>query len=223
MPISAERAAREVREAILDGRYEPGQKLNEADVAESLGMSRTPVREALRRLAAEGLVSLPANRGARVSEYSSAELDRIFVLRAHIEGVAARAAAERAGPDDVAELARLAQAIADEARSGPEPDLRSIYRLNRDFHSILVELASTASLSQIVQALVHTSILMRTYRAFDARAMERSVCHHLELVDAIGAGDPDWAESVMRSHLLSARSALLGAKNISTRSQEGRR
>ena len=175
------------------------------------------MREALRRLAADGLVELTANRSARVVEHSAHDLDTGFVLRAHAVGVAARGAAATAGAADVAELQRLAGAVADAARpvQGGPPDLERVFRHNREFHDLLLSLAGSQSLRAVVGGLVHSTILVRTYQAFDADAMHRSVEHHLELVAAVRARDADWAESVMRSHLYSARAALLGPRGTS--------
>jgi len=212
--ISSDRAVAVLRADILRGRHRPGQRLGELGLAQELGMSRTPVREALRRLAADGLVELTANRGARVVEHSPTDLDTVFVLRAHAEGVAARAAALRASDDDVDGLHRLALNVADAARpaNGRPRDLDAVYRYNREFHDRLLALSGSVRLDQVVAGLVHSTILMRTYRAFDEDAMHRSVEHHLELVAAVRARDPDWAESVMRSHLYSARAALMGSR-----------
>ena len=214
---STERVTDALRADILSGRHEPGRRLGEVELAAELGTSRTPVREALRRLAADGLVELTANRSARVVEHSAHDLDTVFVLRAHAEGVAARGAAATAGDDDVAELQRLARAVADAARpaDGGPPDLERVFRHNREFHDLLLSLAGSQSLRAVVGGLVHSTILVRTYQAFDADAMHRSVEHHLELVAAVRARDADWAESVMRSHLYSARAALLGPRGTS--------
>ena len=215
MTMSSDRAFEALRADILRGRHRPGRRLGEVGLARELGMSRTPVREALRRLAADGLVELSANRGARVVEHDAADLDSVFVLRAHAEGIAARTAARTATDEDVEELQRLALAVADAARpeDGGEPDLEAVYEFNRQFHDLLLQLSGSTSLASVVGSLVHSTILMRTYRAFDDDAMHRSVEHHLELVAAVRARDPDWAECVMRSHLYSARAALLGSRH----------
>jgi DNA-binding GntR family transcriptional regulator len=214
MTMSSDRAFEALRADILRGRHRPGLRLGEVGLARELGMSRTPVREALRRLAADGLVELTANRGARVVEPAADDLDTVFVLRAHAEGLAARAAALSATDEDVEQLQRLALAVAAAARpeGGGPPDLDAVYVHNRAFHDLMLELSRSASLAQVIAGLVHSTVLMRTYRAFDEDAMHRSVAHHLELVAAVRAHDPDWAESVMRSHLFSARAALLGGR-----------
>ncbi|MEU8246096.1 GntR family transcriptional regulator [Nonomuraea sp. NPDC048916] len=203
-------AVDELRSLILAGQYAPGDRLGEVELAEVLGVSRTPVREALRRLEAEGLVELVANKGARVVAYPSRDLETIFELRARIEGLAARQAALTAGPDDVARLREVAVDLRDHAERG---DLDSVYRLNSEFHQSLVRLGGSALLGQSISSLIHSSVLLRTYSSFDEDAMRRSVNHHLEIAAAVRAGDPEWAEAVMRAHLFSARASLLGPRH----------
>lgn len=203
-----------VRELILSGTYAPGSRLGEAELATTLGVSRTPVREALRHLAAEGLVELVPNKGARVIAWTPAELDQVFELRAQVEGFAARQAAQRIGAEALAELERLATEHAQATRVGHSRDLQRVYELNAAFHAGVVEAAGGTSLQGVIGSLVHTVVLHRTLHTFDDAAMERSSRHHLELVDALRARDPDWAESVMRSHLLAARAELLGPRPL---------
>jgi DNA-binding GntR family transcriptional regulator len=158
-------------------------------------MSRTPVRDALRRLAAEGLVELASNKGARVIAWTPQELDHVFRLRAQLEGFATGEAARLATAEELDELEALARSIERHALPGPDHDLALVPALN----------SSRGALS----GLVHAPVLTRTMQAFDDEAMRRSVNHHLEIVAALRAGDGEWAASVMRSHLLSARAALL--------------
>ncbi len=200
-----------VRDMILDGRFAPGARLGEADLAEAVGVSRTPVREALRHLAAEGLVEITPNKGARVVEWTRAELEQVFDLRAEVEGLAARLAAQRASATQLDDLARVASAHlrATEAR---RRDLDLLYRLNSEFHGAVVSAVGGSSFPAVLGSLVHTAVLVRTLHTFDEAAMLRSAHHHLELVAAMRARDPLWAESVMRSHLLSARASLLGPR-----------
>lgn len=201
-----------VRGMILDGRFAPGARLGEADLAEAVGVSRTPVREALRHLAAEGLVEITPNKGARVVEWTQAELEQVFDLRAEVEGLAARLAAQRASSAQLDGLARIAAAhlLATEAGQGRDLDL--LYRLNSEFHGAVVSAVGGSSFPAVLGSLVHTAVLVRTLHTFDEAAMLRSAHHHVELVAAMRARDPLWAESVMRSHLLSARASLLGPR-----------
>ncbi|WP_326821054.1 GntR family transcriptional regulator [Streptosporangium sp. NBC_01756] len=200
----------DVRSLILGGRYAPGDRLGEVELAEALSVSRTPVREALRRLQAEGLVEITANKGARVMEYPRGDLETIFELRARIEGLAARQAATIATAEHAEALHEVALAIREHAERG---DSDAVYRLNAEFHQSLVGIGGSAVLAQSISSLVHSPVLLRTYGSFDEEAMHRSVNHHIEIVAAIRAGDPEWAEAVMRAHLFSARASLLGPRH----------
>jgi DNA-binding GntR family transcriptional regulator len=202
-----------LRALILNGRYATGSRLAEIELATTLGVSRTPIREALRLLAAEGLVELTPNKGARVMAWSAAELEEVFALRAVVEGLAARRAADRVTAAQLADLERIAVAHAEATAAGPQRDLERVYALNSDFHAGVVEAAGGGtSLTTVVGSLVHSAVLHRTLHTFDEVAMERSSRHHLEIVAALANRDPDWAECVMRAHLLAARAALLGPR-----------
>jgi DNA-binding GntR family transcriptional regulator len=209
MTAASDRAMHQLRERILGGEYAPGERLGEVELAEKFGLSRTPVREALRRLAAEGLVDITTNKGARVVEYPPQDLEYIFMIRAHVEGLAARAAAQTASTADIDRLEHVATVLKDHAEAG---NLDEVYRLNAEYHATLNGLAGSPVVSNTVGTLIHASVLQRTLHAFDDAAMRRSVSHHLEIVAALRARDGDWAEAVMHAHLLSARASLLGPR-----------
>ncbi|MHA3703945.1 GntR family transcriptional regulator [Jatrophihabitans sp. YIM 134969] len=198
-----------LRDRILSGQAPGGSRLGEVELARELGMSRTPVRQALLRLAAEGLVEVAPNRGARVIVRSERELEYVFELRARLEGLAARRSATRATPEHLDLLDKLAAEIAVAAE---RRDMDQVTRLNGQFHGLLIEIADSATLAAAVGGLLHASVLARTQSSFDEAAHRRSSNHHIEIVAALRANDPDWAESVMRSHLLSARASLLGPR-----------
>jgi DNA-binding GntR family transcriptional regulator len=201
-----------VRTLILRGDYAPGERLGEVELAQLLGVSRTPVREALRRLSAEGLVDITPNKGARVVDFSPEDLEHIFVLRAQVEGLAARLAAGRIDASGIEELQALAEEMALHAPAGPDQDLDLVYVLNARFHARIVAATGSNVLPGVVDSLVHTGAVLRTLHGFDDDAMRRSTQHHLEIVAALRAHDGTWAESVMRSHLMSARASLLGPR-----------
>ena len=198
-----------LRDRILSGQLAGGARLGEVELATDLGMSRTPVRQALLRLAAEGLVEVTPNRGARVIVRSDRELEYVFELRARLEGLAARRSATRATAEQLDLLDTLAHDLADAADKG---DMDLVTPLNGRFHGLLIEIADSATLATAVAGLLHASVLARTQSSFDEAALHRSNNHHIEIVAALRANDPDWAESVMRSHLLSARASLLGPR-----------
>lgn len=215
---STERALAAVRELILHGQFAAGARLGEVELAERLGVSRTPVREALTRLAAEGLVELVPNRGARVASWSVAELEGVFDLRSALEPRLTGYAAPRARPDDVALLDELAAQMIAVGLPGPNQDLDALVPLNRRFHGRLVTIADQPALATALAGAIHAPIQLRNFHAYDEASLRRSLAHHVEIVAAIRAGDPTWAQAVMTAHIHNARAVMLRA----AREQEDR-
>jgi DNA-binding GntR family transcriptional regulator len=198
-----------LRQGILDGIYAPGARLGEADLADALGVSRTPVREALRRLGSEGLLSTLPNKGARVRQWTTSELSDISDLRAILEGHAAGQAATRVTGADIAAMDDLVTRMEAATADGAAADIDLLTELNREFHGTVIEASGNALLPQLMHSLLHVPVISRTYRRYSPARMQQSMRQHHELVDALRAGDPAWAEAVMRVHILSARPALL--------------
>lgn len=215
---STERALAALRELILHGQFAAGARLGEVELAERLGVSRTPVREALTRLAAEGLVELVPNRGARVASWSVAELEGVFDLRSALEPRLTGYAAPRARPDDVALLDELAAQMIAVGLPGPNQDLDALVPLNRRFHGRLVTIADQPALATALAGAIHAPIQLRNFHAYDEASLRRSLAHHVEIVAAIRAGDPTWARAVMTAHIHNARAVMLRA----AREQEDR-
>lgn len=215
---SAERVLRELRALILGAELDPGSRLGEVELAERLGVSRTPVREALTRLAAEGLVEIVANRGARVATWTVSELEGVFDLRVSLEPQLTAFAVPNATADDVAELDDLAHRMLDVGRPGPEQDLDALVPLNRAFHDRLIALAAHPTLATALAAAIHPPIVRRNFHAYDEDSLCRSLAHHLEIVAAVRAGDPGWAHAVMTAHISNARAVMVRAarRNTST-------
>ncbi|MCK4176481.1 GntR family transcriptional regulator [Aciditerrimonas ferrireducens] len=210
---AADRAYLVVREAIASGRLRGGEPVREEQVAKEIGVSRTPVREALRRLAAEGLVELEARRGARVARFEAEEVDEIFSLRVELESHAAALAAQRAGADDVAKLAALCEEMREAAEAflaDPCAGLEAVTDLNNRFHAKVLEVAGNRRLASVVEAVVQRALVERTFHGYSADQLRRSCRHHEEVVEAIAAGDPEWAEAVMRTHILAGRAVAKG-------------
>jgi DNA-binding GntR family transcriptional regulator len=208
---SSQRTAGALRELILCGDFAAGARLGEVELAERLGVSRTPVREALTRLAAEGLVELVPNRGARVNSWTVAELEAVFDLRVVLEPTLTELAAGRATPSDVAALHELAEAMITGGRPGPDQDLDAIVELNQRFHSRLVTMAGQPAMAAALAGAVHARIVLRNFHAYDDESLRRSLAHHREIVAAIQAGDPVWARAVMTAHIRNARTVMLAA------------
>ena len=208
-PQAVDRVYTTLRQGILDGIYAPGARLGEADLAVALGVSRTPIREALRRLGSEGLLSTLPNKGARVRTWSTSELSDISDLRAILEGYAAGQAATRVTDADIVAMDDLVTRMEAATADGTAADIDLITELNRAFHGAVIDASGNALLPGLMHSLLHVPVISRTYRHYSPARMQQSMRQHRELVDALRAGDPAWAEAVMRVHVLSARPAQL--------------
>ena len=198
---SGERALEALRELILSAQLAPGSRLGEVELAERLGVSRTPVREALTRLAAEGLVEIVANRGARVATWSTEQLREIFELRLRLEPYAVRVAVPNLSDDQLTELDELATAMTRVGKPGPAQDLGAIVELNRRFHGMFIDAAGSPPLAGTLRGVTHAAVVHQNFHDYTADALKRSLQHHVEMVAAARAGDGDWAEAIMRAHL----------------------
>jgi DNA-binding GntR family transcriptional regulator len=196
-----------LREAIAKGEHPAGTRLVEEDVAATLGLSRTPVREALRRLHADGLVSLEPRRGALVAEWSADDLDELFELRALVEGYSARRAATRVSDEQVGRLVGLCEQMESEV-AAPSPDFEVIGRLNGEFHALVHKAASGRFVSGLLTTLIQMPLVMRTFYRYSSEELARSVGHHREVTAALAARRPEWAEAVMHAHVEAARVTL---------------
>jgi DNA-binding GntR family transcriptional regulator len=208
---ASERAVGAVRELILRGDFAAGARLGEVELAERLGVSRTPVREALSRLAAEGLVEIVPNRGARVASWTVDELEDVFDLRAALEPELTALAVPHAEPADVDALDELAHEMERVGAPGSRQDLDAIVPLNRAFHDLLVRLAAQPAMATALAGAVHAPIVLRNFHTYDAASLRRSLAHHTEIVAAVRAGDPVWARAVMTAHIHNARTVMVRA------------
>lgn len=194
---NAERVYDAIRGQILSGRRSAGDWLREEDLASDLGVSRTPVREALRRLAADGLVRHERHRGVQVQRWSEQDLEEIFEIRAMLEPYAARRAAT-SDTLDVEALAALADAM---DAAAAVHDVDAVTALNNEFHAAVVQASGRTRLGPLLGSVVHVPIVHDTFARYSPTALARSLAQHHEVVEALRAGDPDWAESAMRSHI----------------------
>ena len=190
-----------IRERISSGSLPRGARVHQEDLAEELGVSRTPVREALRRLAAEGLVEMRTNRGARVADVDQVGMRVSYEARTVIEPGAARLAAARRPPEA---LARMRAAVVAQRRS-----LRSVQRsfeANREFHLALAAASGNDVLVQFAERLWVARIGETIYER-QVQTQERmllDVREHEQIIEAIEAGDGRRAESLVRRHLTDA-------------------
>lgn len=215
MPKAVQRAYSQVRTAIMEGSFPPGMHLEEEGLAETIGVSRTPVREALRRLASEGFVEFVPHQGAFVPTWSEADHHEIFDLRAVLESFGARLAARRVTPAELDELRGLATQMEEAARSDRPGRMDDVASLNNLFHGAVLSASGNRRLRQLAQATVALPLVLRTFQQYSAERLQRSLHHHREIVEALAAHDESWAEAVMKTHILSARWELTPARQES--------
>jgi len=205
---ATERAYTTIRQGILSGAHAPASHLREEELAAQVGVSRTPVREALRRLAAEGLLEVTPNRGVRVSAWSERDLQEIFELRALLESYGARLAAGRIPAAAVQELAALAERM-ELMAGGRAPDrLERVAEINNQFHQGVLAAAANDRLVALLGHVVQVPLVQHTFRRYAAAELGRSLAQHREILEALRHRDPAWAESAMRSHILGARNVV---------------
>jgi DNA-binding GntR family transcriptional regulator len=198
-----------IRADIISGRYAPGARLREEELADAVGVSRTPVREALRRLTAEGLASFVPNHGAFVSSWTRDDLRKIFDLRALLESTAAGQAALRMTEAEIHPLRALAAEMERLAESGAGDFLDRIGDLNHEFHAIIMQTADHDRLARSVVQTIELPLVHRTFQRYRQADLRRSLNHHRELIDAFEVRDSEWASAVMRAHVLAAKHVVL--------------
>lgn len=202
---AVETAYRFIRAAIISGDLRSGETLQESRLAERIGVSRTPVREALSRLSNEGLVVLERYRRGQVASFSQADVAEIFRLRAKLEGHGARRACRRISTADIARL----EAVEDEMERvfdqlGWHRHLSRFDELNNEFHAIIARAADSPRLEKILASSLElpASIFNIYTEPLDERT-RRTHRQHREVIAAMKARNPDWAEAAMSGHLFS--------------------
>lgn len=202
----------QIRQAIVEGRYRPGQRLIEQRIAEQFSLSRTPVREALRRLEAEGLVLSEPNRGAIVRTLSMADVSDLYGLRARLEAYAAELAAERIdlATREVLDAGIGAFALALAApQVDPVDRVRAVDTANSQIHRAITAGAKHERLSRLLERTTDVPLVFQAFRQYDRAQTERSHLFHQLIRDAIVAGDGRRASALMHEHVLQGRDVLL--------------
>ncbi|MEY4256091.1 MAG: hypothetical protein RLZZ141_1318, partial [Pseudomonadota bacterium] len=215
MSTASARAYDLIRSLILEGRFAPGERLKEEELTDLCGVSRTPVREGLRRLAIEGLVVVTPHQGAQVAAIGDGELEEIYALRAMIEGHAAGRAALLIAEQDIAKLKALASEMEAAVRDANRHEVGAaelnarFTPANSEFHRIILDAAMSPRLAAMASLVVEIPLILRTLARYSEEELMRSLQHHRELIAAFEARDEDWARSVMRSHVLAASHAVV--------------
>jgi DNA-binding GntR family transcriptional regulator len=190
-----------LRQELANGDIHPGQQLRQGEIAERYGVSPTPVREALRLLEADGAIRYSPHRGATVTELSPRELRDLYLVRSSMEALLTRLAAERATPDQVADIRRRHEELAARIDGTPADELS---RLNREFHLAILRLGSELITLTVVTPLWHGFLppSKSQWRSHERNA--RFLEEHERIVGALEDGDADAAAKAMTSHLRTA-------------------
>lgn len=204
----------ELRGGIVEGRYAPGRRLIEQRLAEELGLSRTPVREALRMLEAEGLVVSERNRGAVVRPLSETEVVDLYGLRIRLESYAVEVATERATEAELGGLVAAADAFGATRRAVDVDTVEGVRRLheaNRVLHDGILATARHDRLAAVLARTVDVPLVFQAFRSFGAAEIERSDTFHHLIVEAMCRRDPARAAGLMAEHIAQGRDAVLDA------------
>lgn len=198
-----DRITETIKEGVRLGNYVPGQRLIENDFVSEMGFSRGPLREALRRLEAEGVVLLEKNRGAVVRRWTREDIHHLYDVREILEPQAARLAAGRVAADP--ELQRKIESSRRRMRKTAEDAVSAYVRENVRFHVLIAELSGNPWLERIIATLQLPIDRLAVFQFVTKGESESSLHDHEEIIDAILAGAAPHAEKTMRAHLKSSR------------------
>lgn len=204
-PVMGQRVYEEIKEAIINNTIKPGTMIQERVLAEKLGVSRTPVREALRRLNSEGLIELIPGKGATVTKITIEDIREIMQVREPLECLAVKLAAERIQPQDIKYLEDMIANWDKEINCSDQINFQSLSTKDIAFHEYIVEIAGNKRLASILNML-RDQIRRITFLTQDNKArIETSFPQHLKILEALKHKDPVAAEESMRQHMQSIK------------------
>lgn len=211
---ATEHAYQIIRNDILTGKLEAGERLTETRLSDDLGLSRTPIREAIGRLILEGFIDRQSGYTTRVAHFPEDEAEQVYEIRRLVECYSVQRAARLATDEDIAELRQIHAAM--KADTPPQDDAayQRLTAANEAFHRTIVGAARSPRLTALMTTALDVSMVVRTYSMFSQRDLQRSLNHHEEIIHAIEARAPEWAASVMSAHLLA------GAARVAAHSQQ---
>ena len=204
----SEVAYNELKDALCAGKIVPGDILSENQLAERLGMSRTPVREALRTLASEGCVEIKTGIGAFVKPLSSKDMENLYEVRCLLEPQAARSAIYYITDAEVDEMERRFRKVLEDYSSGVSPDLRQFSNLDWELHELIIDRCQNNYIKSI---MTNNTSNMKRYQYLSAEALNdihESTVQHLHILDLIRDRNPDKLADYLRTHLEWAASFL---------------
>jgi DNA-binding GntR family transcriptional regulator len=198
--------AEQLRQKIYDYELKPGEWIDELELVEKMGISRTPLRESLKLLAAEGLVQIKPGHGCFVTRLTVEDLNELFPIMALLEGRCAHEAARKLTPEGLEQLETLHKQI---EQSFSQGDIAGYYQLNYLFHEQIQNLAGNPWLMRVANDLRRILKMHRGRQLLTPGRLEESLAEHRALLDCFRHNDADGAERVMSDHLLHQRTALM--------------
>ena len=195
-----------LREAIISGRLQPGERLMESQLAQDLGVSRTPVREAIRKLELEGFVVMIPRKGAYVADISLKDIADVFEIRSALEGLAAELAAERATDEEIEQLERQ---LVEYAECIERQDVARLVEIDTKFHETLYTASRNERLSQMLSLLREQIQRFRTRTLALPDRMRLALEEHRAVVEAVASRDPEAARRLAQEHIQSAENSLM--------------
>jgi len=199
-------AYQELKGIILERQIPPGGKLNEGDLAKALGISRTPIREAINRLEKEGLVKIIPQRGAYVVQFTEKDIYELFLIRENLEGLAASLAAERMNGSQLASLESLLRGFREPFG---EKETSRYARQDFKFHQSIVLLSGARRLGNLVSTLHDHIRMFRLTTVGLPNRMKESLAEHRLLIEAFRKREPLEAERIMRQHIRHVRDGVM--------------
>jgi len=195
-----------LREAIIQGRLRPGERLMEAQLAEELGVSRTPVREAIRKLELEGFVAMLPRKGAYVAGISLKDIVDVFEIRAALEVLAAGLAAERITEEELDQMERY---LLKAAEASSDADLGTFVEVDTGFHELIYKASRNQRLFQIVTLLQEQVQRFRTVSLSQPGRQKDAIHEHRQIIDAIAERNVELAQALAKEHIENAEQSML--------------
>jgi DNA-binding GntR family transcriptional regulator len=218
----AQEAAKRIREMIRKGALKKGDRILEAPMCQAMGVSRTPLREALRILSSEGLIELIPNRGAYVAQPSIKDIGEMFYVMSILEGTCARVCVEKMDDEGLRRLDDLYRKLEQHCQA---EDREKYMAVNHSFHSLVQELAGNSVLSEVIDALRQKILLYRYRQIYQPNRLKESMQEHRLLQRAFRERNPEAAERFMQEHLTRQFNALKSVyserKEVSESTVEG--
>lgn len=201
-----QQVADRIREMIRKGVLNKGQKIAEAEMCRELGISRTPLREALHVLSSEGLIDLTPNKGAYIAQPSMNDIREMFEVMSILEGVCARVATEKMKPNDFKKIKKLHSKL---EKHYQKKDHEKYLSVNQELHMLIQQLTGNKILNEVINGLRQKILLYRYRQLYQPDRFDQSIQEHRELLKAFEEKDAAAAENAMKRHLMNQCEALV--------------